>query len=292
MDRVFGDIPGIIEGDKFDSRIELSQAKVHRPTQAGISGSENEGADSIVISGGYEDDVDFGDEIVYTGHGGRSNNSKVQVADQTLTRQNKALAISCENSLPVRVIRGFNKHSKFAPETGYRYDGLYLIEEYWHEKGRSGYVVWRFRLSKINYSHISEINSSILNEPESNYGETNRKEQVVNRIIRESKNSRYIKELYEYKCQICEIQIKTPTGYYMEAAHIKGLGKPHSGPDTKENLICLCPNHHVMFDLGMISIDDDFNIIGLENIKLKTQKNHNIDNEFVNYHREHHFKKL
>jgi len=28
---------------------------------AGISGSEREGADSIVLSGGYEDDQDFGD---------------------------------------------------------------------------------------------------------------------------------------------------------------------------------------------------------------------------------------
>ena len=37
----------------------------------GISGTAKDGADSIVLSGGYEDDVDYGDEIVYTGHGGR-----------------------------------------------------------------------------------------------------------------------------------------------------------------------------------------------------------------------------
>lgn len=38
--------------------------------QAGISGSGEEGADSVVVSGGYEDDEDYGDVIVYTGHGG------------------------------------------------------------------------------------------------------------------------------------------------------------------------------------------------------------------------------
>lgn len=84
MKRTFGHLPNIIEGDVFDNRIALSQSKVHSPTQAGISGSENEGADSIVISGGYEDDEDLGNVIIYTGHGGRSEISKEQVVDQTL----------------------------------------------------------------------------------------------------------------------------------------------------------------------------------------------------------------
>ena len=46
--RVFGHIPGHPEGSRFESRAELSEAGVHRPTVAGISGSEREGADSIV----------------------------------------------------------------------------------------------------------------------------------------------------------------------------------------------------------------------------------------------------
>lgn len=105
-DRIFGHIPGIVEGQHFENRIELSLAGVHRPRQAGISGSQNEGADSIVLSGGYEDDKDYRDIIVYTGHGGRDQNSGKQVLDQELTRQNLALAISCQQGLPVRVIKG------------------------------------------------------------------------------------------------------------------------------------------------------------------------------------------
>jgi putative restriction endonuclease len=45
---------------------EAHDAGVHRPLQAGISGAVSEGADSIVVSGGSEDDRDFGDTIVYT----------------------------------------------------------------------------------------------------------------------------------------------------------------------------------------------------------------------------------
>ena len=80
-ERLFGHVPGYPEASRFKSRAELSKAGVHRPTVAGISGSEREGADSIVLSGSYEDDQDLGDEIVYTGHGGRDPESGRQIAD-------------------------------------------------------------------------------------------------------------------------------------------------------------------------------------------------------------------
>lgn len=67
-ERIFGHIPGYPEGSLFENRAELSESKVHVPSQAGISGSQTEGAESIVLSGGYEDDTDEGDVILYTGH--------------------------------------------------------------------------------------------------------------------------------------------------------------------------------------------------------------------------------
>lgn len=48
-----------------------------------------------------------------------------QSKDQTLTRGNLALSISVESKQPVRVIRGYKLDSPFAPEEGYRYDGMY-----------------------------------------------------------------------------------------------------------------------------------------------------------------------
>jgi len=64
--RTFGEINGVSPGDLFDDRAALAKAGVHPPLVAGISGGKHEGADSIVLSGGYEDDEDLGDTIIYT----------------------------------------------------------------------------------------------------------------------------------------------------------------------------------------------------------------------------------
>jgi hypothetical protein len=37
--RVFEEVPGYPEGSRFGTRVELSEARLHRPRVAGISGS-------------------------------------------------------------------------------------------------------------------------------------------------------------------------------------------------------------------------------------------------------------
>lgn len=74
---------------------------------AGISGQASTGAQSVVISGGYEDDVDQGYWFLYTGSGGRDlsgnkRTNKVQSKDQEFTHYNEALRKSCEEGLPIR----------------------------------------------------------------------------------------------------------------------------------------------------------------------------------------------
>ena len=142
----FGHVEDVPIGSKFSSRMELSRAKVHRPSMAGICGSAALGAESIVVSGGYEDDDDKGDEIIYTGHGGNDITTGIQIADQELVRGNKALTVNIEQDIPVRVVRGFKLKSHYAPRTGYRYDGLYKVVKYWDEVGKSGYRVYRYKL--------------------------------------------------------------------------------------------------------------------------------------------------
>src|SRR5215204_6245995 len=146
---VFGHIPGYPVGSCFENRAELADAGVHRHRQAGISGSASKGADSIVLSGGYEDDEDHGDVIVYTGYGGRDPDTGQQVSDQPFAGWNMALARSGLDGLPVRVIRGEGHDSPFSPNAGYRYDGLCSVDDCWHDTGRSGYLIWRYRLAKI-----------------------------------------------------------------------------------------------------------------------------------------------
>ncbi len=137
----FGPIPGVDVGMCWKYRIQVSEEGVHRPPVAGIAGKPNEGCQSIVLAGGYEDDVDHGDEFHYTGSGGRdlSGNKRTaeQSFDQELTKMNLAIARSCSARVddqkgaeaadwtkgkPIRVVRTekLRKHSKFAPEEGCR----------------------------------------------------------------------------------------------------------------------------------------------------------------------------
>jgi len=85
---VFGPVPRYPVGSWFENRAELADAWVHRHRQAGISGSSTQGADSIVLSGGYEDDEYLGDIIVYTGYGGRDPSTGKQASDQPLNMWN------------------------------------------------------------------------------------------------------------------------------------------------------------------------------------------------------------
>ncbi|MGZ8631188.1 MAG: YDG/SRA domain-containing protein [Actinomycetota bacterium] len=87
MARNFGEVAGYRVGSTFGGRPALHDSGVHRPPRGGISGSESEGADSIVVSGGYEDDEDYVDYIVYTGQGGNDPATGKQVVNQELTRR-------------------------------------------------------------------------------------------------------------------------------------------------------------------------------------------------------------
>ena len=282
-ERVFGHVPGYPVGSRFETRAELSEAGLHRPTVAGISGSEKDGADSIVLSGGYEDDQDLGDEIVYTGHGGRDHQTGRQVADQAFARGNRALALSSLNGLPVRVVRGTGHASPYSPAEGYRYDGPFLVDDYWQETGRSGFLVWRYRLIKIQDATVGGEDS--VSEESAPYGVAPRREETVSRIIRDTATARRIKALYDHRCQVCDTRLETAAGPYAEAAHIRPLGAPHDGPDSSDNILCLCPNHHVLFDHGGLVIGEDLSLEGEEG-RLTVHSRHRLDPEHLRYRRE------
>ena len=84
----FGEIQGIKVGQVFKNRDELSKSGIHKPSMAGIWGSQDTGAYSIVLSGGYEDDIDQFDYILYTGQGGQDSPGGKQIKDQEFSRGN------------------------------------------------------------------------------------------------------------------------------------------------------------------------------------------------------------
>jgi putative restriction endonuclease len=287
-DRIFGEIAGVPEGSQFHDRRTLAAAGVHRPLQAGISGGGNEGADSIVVSGGYEDDEDYGDVLIYTGHGGNDPNTRRQIAAQTLSVGNLALAKSCADGLPVRVVRGVGGHPVHSPATGYRYDGLYFVESYWQEVGRAGFRIWRYRLVKELQSDTPALASPPIGESTAD-GPARRVTIEVQRLVRNTPVAQRVKQLHDYRCQVCGERIVTTAGPYAEGAHIRPLGRPHDGPDVQENILCLCPNDHVRFDYGDLLILDDLGIIngtGEACGTLRTAPGHVIALEHLAYHRQ------
>jgi len=92
--------------------------------------------------------------------------------------------------------------------------------------------------------------------------------------------------MHDYTCQVCGTRLETPAGPYAEAAHVRPLGRPHDGTDATENLLCLCPNCHVLFDLGAITVEDDGRVSSTGE-PLHRVRGHVPDPAFLRYHREH-----
>ena len=274
----FGEIEGVNAGTEFAKRADLSASGVHRPTQAGICGSGAEGAESIVVSGGYEDDEDYGDYLIYGGQAGFDPNTKQQNEDAQLSRGNLALVVSYNKGLPVRVTRGLGSR-----QHTYRYDGLYLVERWWVDRGKSGFRIYRFALRKIDDKPISTP-AGELPLPASNQ-EPDKVESYTTRVIRDTLVSETVKELHQHFCQTCSTRIERPGGAYAQAAYIRPLGRPHNGPDTVDNILCLCPNCHMLFDGWAFAIEDDGTLIGALSGTLNEVEAHTINREYLDYHR-------
>jgi HNH endonuclease len=79
---------------------------------------------------------------------------------------------------------------------------------------------------------------------------------TIYRILRDTELARRVKSLHNFRCQLCGGTMTLPDGVrYAEAHHIRPLGQPHDGPDTLENILCLCPNHHAALDYRAMPID-------------------------------------
>jgi predicted restriction endonuclease len=286
----YGEIPGFEENTRFSSRQELHDTKVHRPLRAGICGRQQDGgAESIVLSGGYPDDKDYGKVIVYTGHGGRDDNGK-QVRDQDPSDTgNAALLASITTRYPVRVIRGSTGDPHHSPNEGYSYDGLYTVEEYWTTVGVEGFRVLQFRLEKLNSAAPPTVpTDAIVDQPGI---ALHRWEPIALGVYGDRRVADKVKRAHNHECQICGVVLQTPAGQrFTQTFYLKGLARPHQGPDDATNILCVCPTHRIQLELGSITIDDDFKVIdeisGTPCGQLNTASKHKISLEYVRYHRE------
>jgi putative restriction endonuclease len=248
----------------------------------GISGNAREGADSIVLSGGYPDDRDYGEVIIYTGHGGREGNRQIRDQDPE-DAGNAGLRTSYLDQLPVRVLRGNIK-------MGYTYGGEYLVTDNWIQTGVEGFEMVRFRLEQI--PELSD-GSFAETEAEADDAPIEYRTSTIARRIRDPRISRAVKLMYAHACQICGTRITASGGQpYAEGAHIRPLGLPHQGADVLGNILCLCPNHHAQLDLGGIVILDDYSVVDASTQApvgtLTVDENHVLDRSAIAYLRDSH----
>ena len=146
---VFGHAGSYRPGDTFRNRIDLTLSGVHRPRRAGVCGPQPLGAESIVLAGQYEEDAFGEEEILYSGNGGRDPKTGQQITDQVATSGILALLRSIETALPVRVLRKVPAEDD-GPDL-YRYEGLYRVVSSTYGPGKSGFLVYVFRLRPFGF---------------------------------------------------------------------------------------------------------------------------------------------
>uniref|UniRef100_A0ACD5Y4T6 Uncharacterized protein n=1 Tax=Avena sativa TaxID=4498 RepID=A0ACD5Y4T6_AVESA len=151
--KMIGPVPGVEIGDIFFYRTEMFILGLHTQTMAGIDylpatyfGKDDSLAVSIISSGGYENDEDDTDTLVYTGQGGKSRFKDNQ--DQKLERGNLALMNSAKKKNQIRVVRGVDDPFMNPGNKVYIYDGIYRIEDSWLDTASNGFSVFKYRLRR------------------------------------------------------------------------------------------------------------------------------------------------
>lgn len=170
--------------------------------------------------------------------------------------------------------------------------------QYWESSGLDGFMEWEneFYKKRDRVAIDVDADESEIDNFEERFCENleaipKQKRVTVTRIVRDTSLSRFLKLLYQQKCQICERNFKLPSGgRYSESHHIKPLGRKHQGIDHQSNMIVLCPNHHAMIDYGVIAIQPKTHILlsidskALERRTHLSLLKHVMDDAFLEYH--------
>ena len=102
-------------------------------------------------------------------------------------------------------------------------------------------------------------------------------------------------KVHNYKCQFCKnkyeyININLERVGYAEGAHIKAKNPTIGGEDKLDNLLCLCPTCHKLFDLGALWMDDELTVRDIDGgivYQLTEIDEHPINIENIRFHRNH-----
>ena len=185
-------------------------------------------------------------------------------------------------------------NSKKSSKVQAEYQFTNFLNVYWHRTPRnkdfSHSVFGRLALHKLSEAKYKELvglgnfKTEYTPEAEDISNPPGKVKSTTYRILRDTVLSHGIKELHNYRCQVCHsAALKLADGtLYAEAHHIKPLGSHHSGLDVSGNIICVCPNCHVLLDYGAIRLDAS---------KLGSSLSHRVEQEYIEYHNTYIFRK-
>lgn len=131
-------------------------------------------------------------------------------------------------------------------------------------------------------------------------------EQLVSRPFRDIAFTKNIRAIYDFTCAMTGLKLINGGGRpEVEAAHIRPVGNDHNGPDSIRNGIALSRSIHWMFDRGLLSLTDDYEVLMVKKLvpdpirrllnldgKILLPKDPRLrpHPQFLEYHREHIFK--
>lgn len=143
-------------------------------------------------------------------------------------------------------------------------DGYKGVQDLFYAVGGIGNGVWAIRTEQLEDESPSHL---VGNKPVKSQTTTlavrtlSQEEDCTERIgrttyqlKRNAKLATALKQHYGYRCQVCRRRTRISGGYYAEVHHVKPRNS-HSGKDVWENMLVLCPQHHVEFDYSVICID-------------------------------------
>lgn len=133
--------------------MDCSRDRVHDPFDADI----HEGPFGVVSvctsHANMNEDVDFGDYLTLTG--------KMYCEDESNI---DPFIYNYQNQIPLRLIRSYNLQNEIAPNTGYRYDGLYVIIASWIGTALDGTKYNKFALIRLVDQEPPSWNSKMSEE--------------------------------------------------------------------------------------------------------------------------------
>lgn len=121
-----------VVGEVFADRQQLFNSGIHLRKKWGVSGTQKYGAQAIVIAESPYDDIDSGNELWYSGVISKDKDGdpkdemafSTKVLDKSFERTRMG-----DRECAIKVIRASNCEWGGRPQMGFRYDGLYYIDD-------------------------------------------------------------------------------------------------------------------------------------------------------------------